>query len=386
MRLSVKLILASLFGLSALISAGQGLVSLRDLAEIQRNAHEIGAKSLPSVNAVNRINTAIRDYRVKLYRFVVASETQKAFADSKKVLAATAESLAKLRREYEPLITSAEEKELYGQFSAAWSRYLTDQQPVLDAMEANRRSEALALLVAPELAQRAKEAADALQQDVAFNKRAAETGVAESIASAATATRTALIAMAVAILASLGAALFSLLGISRPIERMTSAMRRLAGGDTSVAVPSIGRKDEIGAMADAVQVFKDGLIRMRALEEETALARAGAEAQRKAAMHEMADRFEAAIGGIVGLVSAAATELQATAQSMSGTAAETASQSTTVAAAAEEAASNVSTVAAAAEETGAAAGQVLGAASELSRQSEHLSAEVTRFLTTVRAA
>ena len=43
-------------------------------------------------------------------------------------------------------------------------------------------------------------------------------------------------------------------------------------------------------------------------------------------------------------------------------------------------------VARAADETGAAASQVLGAASELSRQSEHLSAEVTRFLDTVRAA
>ena len=53
-------------------------------------------------------------------------------------------------------------------------------------------------------------------------------------------------------------------------------------------------------MAGAVQVFKDGLLRTRALEEETVLARAGAEAQRKAAMREMADGFEAAVGGIVG--------------------------------------------------------------------------------------
>ena len=48
--------------------------------------------------------------------------------------------------------------------------------------------------------------------------------------------------------------------------------------------------------------------------------------------------------------------------------------------------SNISGVAGAAEETGAAASQVLGAATELSRQSEHLNAEVGRFLSTVRAA
>ena len=138
--------------------------------------------------------------------------------------------------------------------------------------------------------------------------------------------------------------------IVRPLQGMTTAMNTLASGDTSTAIPNTGRRDELGAMAAAVEVFKDSMVRSRHLEQETELARAGAEAQRKAAMREMADSFEAAVGGIVGMVTSAATELQATAQSMSGTAAETASQSTTVAAAAEEAASNVTTVASAAEE------------------------------------
>ncbi len=74
--------------------------------------------------------------------------------------------------------------------------------------------------------------------------------------------------------------------------------------------------------------------------------------ERKRTMVELADGFEAAVGGIVGMVSSSATELQATAQQMSSAAGETAAQSTTVAAAAEEAASNVGTVAAAAEELG----------------------------------
>ena len=91
-------------------------------------------------------------------------------------------------------------------------------------------------------------------------------------------------------------------------------------------------------MAAAVEVFKDSMVRSRHLEQETEFARAGAEAQRKAAMREMADSFEAAVGGVVGMLTSAVAELQATAQSMSGTAAETASQSTAVAAAAEEAA------------------------------------------------
>ncbi len=68
------------------------------------------------------------------------------------------------------------------------------------------------------------------------------------------------------------------------------------------------------------------------------LADAAAAAERKRTMIELADGFERAVGGIVGLVSSSATELQATAQQMTATAQETAAQSSTVAAAAEEAA------------------------------------------------
>ncbi|WP_370875374.1 methyl-accepting chemotaxis protein [Methylobacterium amylolyticum] len=148
------------------------------------------------------------------------------------------------------------------------------------------------------------------------------------------------------------------LGISRPIRRMTDAMGRIAGSDLDVAVPGVGRRDEIGAMADAVQIFRDNLARTKGLEEEAALARAGMEAQRRAAMRELADGFERAVGGIVRSVSASSTELRATAEAMSAAATETASQSTTVAAAATQAGTNVATVAAAAEELGSSVTEI----------------------------
>jgi methyl-accepting chemotaxis protein len=146
--------------------------------------------------------------------------------------------------------------------------------------------------------------------------------------------------------------------VARPMRAMTAFMTDLAAGDLAREVPGAKRRDEIGAMAAAVQVFKDNLIHTRRLEAETAEARLAAEEQRKAGMRQMADSFEAAVGGIIGMVSSSATELQATAGAMSGTAAETAAQSTAVAAAAEEAASNVGTVAAAAEELGSSVQEI----------------------------
>jgi len=49
-------------------------------------------------------------------------------------------------------------------------------------------------------------------------------------------------------------------GITVPITRMTNAMTILSKGDTTVQVPAVGRKDEIGAMAAALQVFRDSII------------------------------------------------------------------------------------------------------------------------------
>ncbi len=147
-------------------------------------------------------------------------------------------------------------------------------------------------------------------------------------------------------------------GIGRPIDGMTRTMSRLASNDLTVAVPALGQRDEIGAMAQAVSVFKDTMIRTRQLEAEAELSRAGVEAQRKAVMRELAESFEGTVGGIITAVSSASTELQATAQSLTVTASQTSSQSNQVAGAAEQAATNVTMVATAAEELGASVQEI----------------------------
>jgi methyl-accepting chemotaxis protein len=68
--------------------------------------------------------------------------------------------------------------------------------------------------------------------------------------------------------------------IARPISAMTSVMRRLAGGDKTVEVPAIGRKDEVGEMASAVLAFKDAAIAAERLEAEAVAARRAAEEER----------------------------------------------------------------------------------------------------------
>lgn len=147
-------------------------------------------------------------------------------------------------------------------------------------------------------------------------------------------------------------------GISGPVRGMTEAMRRLAGGDTSVAVPSTNERDEIGEMAASVQVFKENMIETERLRSDQEQAKVRAEAEKRVAMNKLADEFEASVKDIVQMVSSAATELQSTAQSMSSTAEETSRQAMAVASASEQASANVQTVASATEELSAAIAEI----------------------------
>jgi methyl-accepting chemotaxis protein len=147
--------------------------------------------------------------------------------------------------------------------------------------------------------------------------------------------------------------------VTGPLARMTAALKGLAAGDMSLDVPETGRRDEIGEMAKATQVFKDNAIAMERMRGEQEGQKQRATEERRHAMLELATRFETSVGGIVSSVTAQATELQATAQSMASTSQETSRQTTMVAAASEEATQNVNTVAAASEELSASVGEIL---------------------------
>ena len=149
--------------------------------------------------------------------------------------------------------------------------------------------------------------------------------------------------------------------ISRPIVEMTTSMNLLANGNLSTEIPAIGRTDEIGQMAGAVQVFKDNAIEVERLQSERAEQEKMAEEKKRQDMQKLADDFEMSVSEVVKTVSAAATELQSTAQQMTSTADQTKDQAGHVGSASENASGNVQTVAAAAEELSASI-------SEISRQ------------------
>ena len=146
--------------------------------------------------------------------------------------------------------------------------------------------------------------------------------------------------------------------IAGPIVGMTSAMGELANNDLDVEIPAQDRRDEIGDMAAAVQVFKENAIHARQLEAEQEEQKRRAEEEKRTLMNSMADDFEANVGGMVEAVSSATAEMESSAQAMASTAGQTSRQSAAVASAAEVASSNVNTVASAAEELSASISEI----------------------------
>jgi|GEM_PF-118541 len=205
---------------------------------------------------------------------------------------------------------------------------------------------------------------DAISASAVRDAKEVEQNTIATISSTST---TMIVLSVVALVLGVGLALVLGGAISRPLTRMTQAMAALAGGDKTVEIPARGQKDEIGHMAEAVQVFKDNAIRMEAMRVEQEEQKRRAEVERQAALRQMADSFESQVGGVVNAVTAAAVQLQASSKQMAATAHETSAQATTVSAAAEEASANVQTVASATEELSSSINEI---ASQVERSQE----------------
>ena len=159
----------------------------------------------------------------------------------------------------------------------------------------------------------------------------------------------AMIALMVVLAASIGVVVAVMQQVIRPLVRLTAVTLRLADRELEVDIPGEARKDEIGAMAKALQIFKGALIAKK-LADEAAARDAEAQIERGRRVDAITRNFEATIGEIVNTVSSAATELEASAGTLTATAERSERLTTAVAAASDEASANVQSVASATEE------------------------------------
>jgi methyl-accepting chemotaxis protein/CHASE3 domain sensor protein len=248
------------------------------------------------------------------------------------------------------------------------SRLLEEYKQALSKLVENAKSIAELTAEMADSAAAIAKGASAMKADLVSDQQRLE---AESDAAIAQTER--LIVMLAAGGFLLGAVLAILLGkgISRPMTAMCKAMRELAGGNFDVVLPGLGRKDEVGEMAAAVEEFK---LQAVAKAERDAAAQ---EAQNKASstarrteLIRFADEFETAVGAIVSNVSASAVQLESAAGTLTRTAETTQNLSSKVAGTSDEASSNMQSVASATEELSASVDEIGKRVRESSRIAE----------------
>jgi methyl-accepting chemotaxis protein len=155
-------------------------------------------------------------------------------------------------------------------------------------------------------------------------------------------------------------------GLSRPLAAITAVMNRLSGGEIDVTIPGSERRDELGTMAKAVDVFRRSMIEARSMRETQEATKQQTEEEKKALQRQMADRFETDVKSVVAAVAQATTDMQRVAGEIATSVNGTSQRAAAAAAASDEASGSVSTVAAATEE-------LASSVAEIGRQVTHSS-------------
>ena len=323
-----------------------GALNIRQMYAINSSTVDITTNWLPSIRVLGELRAATITHRAIVRSHLLAADeaTRQVQED---LLAKWINNTDKARKAYEPLITTAEERALYDEFSASWAEYLAGVKEVLVLSRKNEDKEARLLHAKASLA--GVHADETLQKDVLLNNKGADAASSQAEQSFDDAIKMVLASLLVAIVLGIGAAILLVRDVSAGIRSIVAPMQALGNGDLTAQVPHQGETTEIGSMANTLQVFKDALVAKKASDEAAAID-ADAKIRRGQRVDNITREFETLIGELVGSLSSASSQLEASAGNLTSTAERAQKLTTVVAAASEEASTNVRSVASATEE------------------------------------
>lgn len=265
---------------------------------------------LPAIRDLSDIRYSASQYRMQTARFLIGHDP----AVRVKLDERSAELLKGIEvavSGYVPTITGPEEQALWDKARGAWTAYLAADKKVRDLARAGNETEGDHAFTT-EATPLFETYAAAIQADVDFNNRGSVKAAQHGEDTATRSNWINSIVLALGVLAGLIASMVVVRRVVRPLRSITAVMGQLAQGDLNVAVPHQENRDEIGAMAATVQVFKDNAERVKAMEAEERRA-AGEKAAKAAEMAAVVVEVSrvvrrAAEGDFSGRVDARATE------------------------------------------------------------------------------
>jgi methyl-accepting chemotaxis protein len=357
-KFSIRAKITAVVAFLLVAMAGMGLLAVRNMRAMNANTVDITTNWLASVRALGDLRAGVVTYRTVVREHMLA-ETPEGKQAVEKTLASVVASNDKIRRTYEAMITSPQERELYNKWAATWARYKqgTEEVMALSRKEAGQVPHEAHELNAKTVNKLSLEADDILKQDIDLNNSGADRAANDAASSYDSAFMLLATILGLAVVIGSAVGLYLVRDVSSGIASIVKPMQALGAGDLTADVPHRGEKTEIGTMADALQVFKEALIAKKAADE-AAAHDAEAKIERGRRVDNITREFETMIGEIVNTVSSASSQLEASAGTLSSTAERSNQLASTVAAASEEASTNVQSVASATEELSSSVNEI----------------------------
>ena len=287
-RLKISHTLIALFLMVGLIVTVLAVASLGGIKMMNERNNEIATTWLPRVSLSRALETQLSDTRMSFARHLISlTPFEKKAAE--KVIGETVDGFNKLSDEYAALMVNDADKAALEKVKSAYEAYLSVSAGMVKLSNNLENMKAQSVFKV-EMRETEQQVDQAIKEMRALNLAGADAAVAASSTTHDQIRMIEMAVIAVAALIVLGAIFYAIRGIARPIQIITRSMAGLANGDTATAIPYGVRKDEIGEMARAVEVFREAAISNLQLEEDAKVQRSQAEAER----HRVTEEAEAA--------------------------------------------------------------------------------------------
>jgi methyl-accepting chemotaxis protein len=365
MRLSditirTKMLMA--FGLVLAVTLAMGGFAVNRLAQVNGAATEIRGEWLPGTAAIARMSLSFEQYRIAEGRALVAASAEAA-QTVEDDLRVRADDVARQRAGYDAIVTDAATRGVARDFDRYWQEYIATSREMLGLIRQGAKDQAALIYngkARVPVANARASAARLMELNVQGGRNAALRG--EQVYASARLWIIGALAFA-AMLCGL-AAVIVISGVSSPVLAMAGAMHQLADGDHSTEIVGLGREDEIGRMAHALEVFRDHAIERARLEAARAEHEQRTTEEKRAALINMAQSIETETMTALEQIGRRTGAMAATADQLSTSAARTEASSRSAGSAAAQALTTAQTVASAAEQLAASIREIGGQVSQ----------------------
>ncbi|MGG7581167.1 HAMP domain-containing methyl-accepting chemotaxis protein [Rhizobium sp. Nf11,1] len=261
--------------------------SLSSISTLNDSAQQIGGFWMKRMITARDIKGNFSDLKLAYAQYLLEASPEKRAAEVK-LIDETNAAVERAIQEYVAGVRTEKGRELINDVKSGLKKYSELAGQMVQLHDNGKTAEA-ATLFRESMEAQSNLVTQEIADLVGFILGQTETYVTTSDATASYAFRTTALIATLSILVTSAGALFAVFGIANPIRRIASSMKILSDGDLQSEIPYAGRADEIGAMAGAVEVFRQNAINVLRLEQEAAVSRSESEAARAAAQ-ERAER------------------------------------------------------------------------------------------------